>query len=93
MSATARSCHPKSNADYVHQQFKHDQRTGSLHTLPGVAGGACLTLDRSQPPPPGTLDPWGEGETAGRWKTRLNDMCECKRSFPAFCCVSKVLTA
>jgi hypothetical protein len=69
------TCHPKSNADYVHQQFKHDPSTGSLHTLPGVAGGACLTLDRSEPPPPGTRDPW-----AGRWKARLNDMLRLLKS-------------
>ena len=69
------TCHPLGNVDYVHQQFKHDPSTGSLHTLPGVAGGTCLTLDRSQPPPPGTVDPWD-----GRWKLRLNDMLRLLKS-------------
>ena len=51
-------CHPTSEGDYIHQQFVHDPSTRSLHTKPDVLGGACLTLDRSQPPPPGTEDPW-----------------------------------
>ena len=51
-------CHPASEGDYTHQQFVHDPSTRSLHTKPDVLGGACLTLDRSQPPPPGMEDPW-----------------------------------
>lgn len=68
-------CHPSSDGDYLHQQFVHDQTTGALATKPDVLGGACLTLDRGQPPPPGTEDPWG-----GRYKERVSDMLRLLKS-------------
>ena len=68
-------CHPASNADYLHQQFVHDPASQQLHTKPDLAGGACLTLDRSQPPPLGTDNPWHGG-----YKRRLNDMLRLLKS-------------
>eukprot|EP01043_Picozoa_sp_COSAG02_P006511 COSAG02_NODE_186_length_30414_cov_24.815372_12_plen_976_part_00 len=68
-------CHPRSDRDYLHQQFVHDRTTGALHTKPDVLSGACLTFDRSQPPPPGTDDPWD-----GRYKARVSDMLRLLKS-------------
>lgn len=71
------SCHEADNADYTHQQFGYDATTKQLRALHAGQGAdlSCLTLDRTQPAPPGTAPPWHGG-----YKRRVADMLRLLKS-------------